>query len=376
MSEHRLVRINEDLAEKISELYGISLGIAKRIVLYRKKHGYFTKPEDLAKVNKISMKLANTLAPHIDWRIPLIPEKPLRRNWLFGTIGIIAVIFFIKPLIVVDLPNFLTSFQEYQNKIISIYVLIADFSLVGIDLIGALGLFAFTVGSVITTPKFYRFIARFFWICAGLVGFCAFCMLVGGILQLCFAVTDEDWLNSWGGQPGFLSSGFLFLITIIIIAPNILVIWNPSLRSSYLLARTYDIATIIQPLVLVICLSVIESIPFLIKFLMGWMSGFWIFQSIRVITKGETFFDTYFLDPKTLRRISNRESWQKWVNSHLPNPKDQLELKQALENTYPRKIRTAIGAIVFAISSWLAIKILESVIEYIIVNFLDKNWPF
>ena len=83
--EHPLVKINTDTLEEISELYGIGPKLADRVVKYRETQGYFREPKDLSEVEGISLSLAETLAPHIDWSFPPQPASANtinKRTWM------------------------------------------------------------------------------------------------------------------------------------------------------------------------------------------------------------------------------------------------------------------------------------------------------
>lgn len=80
-----LARINVDSADCLAEAYGILPAIAARIVEYRKNHGPFFSPEDLAQVEGFDTDRARELAPLTDWIIPtnedLVDFPP---GWLVG----------------------------------------------------------------------------------------------------------------------------------------------------------------------------------------------------------------------------------------------------------------------------------------------------
>ena len=89
-----LVKINTDPPEKIAELYAIGPVLAERIVRYRKVHGYFSGPEDLAQIEGIGLELAITLGPHITWETPggqdtSVGKEPPHR-WIQPVIAILG----------------------------------------------------------------------------------------------------------------------------------------------------------------------------------------------------------------------------------------------------------------------------------------------
>ncbi|MCB0110673.1 MAG: helix-hairpin-helix domain-containing protein, partial [Caldilineaceae bacterium] len=81
------VPINSATADEIGLLYDIGPHRAEQIVQHRTAAGPFRGPTDLAKV--IPSKLAYTLAPHIDWRLPEEPMPPKVRSWSEASIWMV-----------------------------------------------------------------------------------------------------------------------------------------------------------------------------------------------------------------------------------------------------------------------------------------------
>src|SRR5687767_5606202 len=87
-----LVRINIDPVEDIEQLYGIGRKLAERVVSYRQTQHYFQTPEDLAKVDGLSLQLAVTISPHIDWQLPIEQVSSQEHNWIGVVILIMSLI--------------------------------------------------------------------------------------------------------------------------------------------------------------------------------------------------------------------------------------------------------------------------------------------
>ena len=71
------IDLNRATAEQLAKIPGITDFIAKGIVEFREKSGFFKKPEDLLKVPGMSKELLEMLAPQIDQKrnTILIPEE-------------------------------------------------------------------------------------------------------------------------------------------------------------------------------------------------------------------------------------------------------------------------------------------------------------
>ena len=75
------LRINADTPEQIAAgLHGIGPELASRIVANREEVGLFKGPQELARVNGISMDKALLLSRKIDWTTPQ-HGQPKRRLW-------------------------------------------------------------------------------------------------------------------------------------------------------------------------------------------------------------------------------------------------------------------------------------------------------
>ena len=69
-----LININSDSLEEISKLHGIGHDMAQRIIAVRKENGKYHTPDDLAKVKGISITMALSLSPHIQWDTEQLQE--------------------------------------------------------------------------------------------------------------------------------------------------------------------------------------------------------------------------------------------------------------------------------------------------------------
>jgi len=69
---------------------------------------------------------------------------------------------------------------------------------------------------------------------------------------------------------------------------------------------------------------------------------------------------------------SQTSDWQTWLNMRLPNPEQQIELKEALEQTYPRsKLRTIWEVVILGSGAWLVSTSIGSIIDWVVQKWLD-----
>jgi competence protein ComEA len=76
-SEISKIDLNKATAEKLGKCPGLTSALAKAIVEYREKSGYFKTPEDLLKVKGMTKEILNKLNPKMDKDILYItPAAP------------------------------------------------------------------------------------------------------------------------------------------------------------------------------------------------------------------------------------------------------------------------------------------------------------
>jgi hypothetical protein len=146
--ELSLVRINLDGEEAIANLYGIGSLLAKRVVEYREANGYFYKPADLAHVKGISLDLAITLSPHIDWQIPEGLEQSKPREWILSILTFLGALSCLYILINGLVPRLTASIANYSSKIPNAWISICISTSILISNI------AFTSGLIILAASY------------------------------------------------------------------------------------------------------------------------------------------------------------------------------------------------------------------------------
>ena len=77
----RKIKINFATDQEIDKLRGIGPKLAKRIVDDRDLNGFFLTPKDLDRVDGISLELAESLDPFINWDVPNASDVQEKRDW-------------------------------------------------------------------------------------------------------------------------------------------------------------------------------------------------------------------------------------------------------------------------------------------------------
>ncbi len=70
------LQVNRDTARDLAAIPGLSLHLAKRIILYRKQHGPFQTLHDLVKVKGIGHKTMEKIKPHLTWKKKPQTQRP------------------------------------------------------------------------------------------------------------------------------------------------------------------------------------------------------------------------------------------------------------------------------------------------------------
>lgn len=124
-----MVKINSASAETITSLPGIGSKLALRIVAHRTRYGFFTDTADLARVDRLSPRIATMAQSNIDWSIPNLasstaaqtvtpltfgetpvssdsPAQQLRSPWLSSGLALLALGIGIWPQLIYLFDNY------------------------------------------------------------------------------------------------------------------------------------------------------------------------------------------------------------------------------------------------------------------------------
>ena len=369
------IPINIASPSEISTLYDISERRAQKIVEYRDQHGPFHGPTDLAQVKEITLKLADTLAPYIDWSLPEPPEPPKSRSWsdaLFW--GAILFCLLLASILVSVAANIvMPTLPLLSSPRIS-------GALAGIGALYCLTAFAaFRLAVALTqSNERARQLAGFGIASIAIALFVAIPALFISIII--WSIMDNTRGESLYAvqqftQPtlGLFSLALLYLFMV----PQVLVRWRPQLRNSRWLACIFDLAFALSGVALTWGMSNgSEPWPPWTLVLTGIMGGFLVLVSVIAVRRGESFFQASLalLNLKPERQnIYDLNQWRYWLNTYLPDPAQQQSVKKALDQVYrPSLGQTLLQFVVFSFGSWIMSAIAGAIIELYTQGFWEK----
>lgn len=382
--ESPLIKINSDDAEKIARLYDIGDDLANKIVQYRESKGYFNSPDDLARVKGISLLLAETLSPHIDWNKPADSDK----EYPTAKLGITDVGHAVPALILIFfLINYtwriwletIWLFNSTQPfRWISIWInvsIIASgiFVLPGLLLNIAVN---YLVKNLLLHKKLKTISHGFFFITL-------LCVLSVGIGNF-FRYQFRDGWSVLLHNPIALSGLWCGIVIFFMVVPWLLIALYPSIVSTRFFAKYYDIFLLLLPLTALIVASIYVSgeetgllwYETIYLRLTGFLIGVvYLYLGIKDFRNKKSFVQEYAL-PWLLTSTDtgkNEKSWLLWLNSRLPDPENQKALREALNRTYqPSKLRTFISIVTIGVGGWLILQSLGAIIQWIVGKGLDS----
>jgi competence ComEA-like helix-hairpin-helix protein len=374
-----LVKINFDSAERIASLYAIGLSRARKIIQHRESVGPFRSPEDLAQVDGIGLDLAITLAPHIDWDVPSAEEGPVQKDWGTFIASGIAILFFL-PLIRYQYYNLTYSLYEHNSGVRYAWAeALSTGALIGCFVLTIFSLIFLMFQAATDNAVRKRQYANRAIFMGGMVLLSA--LLMGLSILIRYQFYDRaGWAVYWGDPARF--AGLLsFIVLTLFFSPLLLVILKPSLQSSYMLARVFDICTVIAaPLFAFAIWAERDWLPKVNLIALGVAGVFLGLIGFQVLRTGESMFSTIIedlIDKETLRKIAaGTKNWQTWINARLPDEDEQKELKKALEARYPpSRWRTLGGAIVLGAGSWILLTALSAVLQWFVEKGMNTLFP-
>jgi hypothetical protein len=69
----------------------------------------------------------------------------------------------------------------------------------------------------------------------------------------------------------------------------------------------------------------------------------------------------------------DRHAWQAWINARLPNPQEQIALRDALNLAYPRsRFSTAVGIVLVGGGGWMILNVLSAITQFFVERFLSN----
>jgi hypothetical protein len=370
-----VIKINSATAKEIESLYGIGHELARRITVYRKNSGYFNGPEDLAGVEGITLNLALTLAPHIDWSIP-VQDRPNKVKFL-GVVSLVVLVaaiglIVLGYLLLSALGSLLWSIRYYQLAypdgwiviIESVFTLVATVSL----LLTALTYIAMHI------PRWRRVAGKIvgtFLIVALISGSCLFLSLA---IQFILYVPD--------GLSGLFTPSFSLTVLLLVVWISgsifsiVTLARKPNHKSKEALIKVFDLSLLIGSLAVAGSLwTFSKSFPSWLNLLTGIIGIYFALAGFYSLRTGRSTASVYLVlfAPAFLPTENEVTTyWVTWINATLPNPKDQMALSQALSQRYPMSAtRSIIQVGIITVGGWIFLESLGGVIQWFVGMGLD-----
>lgn len=368
-----LIKINVETQEQIVKLYGIGPKLAERIVRYREEEGFFRQPEDLAKVSGLSLELAVSLSPLIDWEIPSPPEQPISRTWTLATLWMAVAVTVFYQTIYIRLTTLYQSIASHQDGIPVWIGVWRGSSRVISGAAFFLGLVALSASDLTTVSKREKRLFRLSIMCGGIGLLGSLLNGLGFMLQVQLYGSGK-WMD-YVKDPSTISGIIPIAFPLVLILPDILVLWRSKLRSNLILSRIYNFGIVIgAPSIALWIWANRNSLPLWILIFNGVLGAGFASLGVYVIRTGESFFDTNLLDSNVVKTI-NLSTWQTWLNTRLPDIAEQRALKKALDETYrPSRARSLTGLLVVGAGGWLLLTALSAIVQWVIDKGLDRVW--
>lgn len=373
--EFTRVAINTASVDEISALYDIGPRRAQYIVEHRQTNGSFRSPLDLAQVKDIAPKLALTLSPHIDWRLPEEPEPPKEQDRFAAALWISILVCLLAALLLLSIIALSYFGQSTAIEPIRIVAVTAGFTT-----LLCFGTFVALRAGVALTRRRER--AR------KLAASAIAAMAVALYLGIPILVGSGIYLSYVAGQPASSSvrswpleivNALALLLLYLLMTPQIIVWWRPQWADSRWLAGTFDFTFALAGVSIVWVLGAnVQTWPLWLLALAG-MSGLLIvIVSVLSIRRGETFFRTSldFLDSRRdAQRDATMDHWRYWASINLPDPAQQRMLQAALNDMHRvGRERTVLKALIFGAGWWLIITALEAIFQQCVL--ILWSWLF
>ena len=374
---NRLVKINSDSSKEITRLHGIAKVLADRIVSYRETQGYFSNPNDLAKVQGISLIFAETLSLFIDWSIPDDIEQLSDRDWTTALFLIVGVFVGVWVGMFSDselniLRTFISQVQSFQEfdfkKIVFLWINGSIILTILFSLFASYFFVRFSLTKQLTVSHSFARKGIFYGITPMLIMVVS--VGIGNIVYFQF-ISPHGWneLLSDFKQLMCLAIGILLFMSF---GPRIFTILFPSIAYKPFLARAFDASIVIGgPIYSLYAWIFRYDLPIWGVFVFAIMGVFFTLGGIYTL-RGNSFYAEALCDLLQSENVTNLNRWKAWINSRLPDPEQQRILIKALDNMYPRsKIRSIGGVILIGAGSWIILTIIGAIIQLYVNKLLQ-----
>lgn len=373
-----LIKVNIDTDTTIARLYGVGIELSKRIVEYRNIHGYYKNPDDLAKVDGISLQLAITLSPQIDWQIPKQQTEIKERDVFYSVFWLVATLFNLWLIFSTRVPDINYSIDKYKNGINSEWTWIWIYISLGLsNVVVALITFSAFIQAYTLRTKIERLWFKVNIILGILLIIALTSVVLGNVTYYQF-YSPDGWLPFL--NPVNISSALSALAAVFLATPIFLFSYlenKKSIRKK--LAQLYDFGFALSGVAAVlVSLFTNDIFPLgyrIFQFIIGVVYSY---IGLQMAKYNSSMFDLvisyYQLDENKVD--DSRIYWTNWINSRLPNPEEQKELQKILNENYPKsKFKSFLGWLILGAGGWLIVTSLSSVLDWIIQKGLNSFLP-
>ena len=332
----------------------------------RNEKGVFSEPEDLTRVDGVSLELAITLSPHIDWTVPSKENEKLSRNWF-------CVIFFILSLVVIypvingsifadinwfrNLPYW-DWFEFFQVTVNPFGKIFASGSL----------LFAGFANLTTTRINSRRFLL-------GSLYFGVLWLVTKSILAFSyfFLIHRMGW-NQIFSYGEFWIDWLLLVISVNIALPPLVVFWRPSLRYDKRFSVMFNILNLVIGLIMGLMIWLgRDNTSIWVNLLLLGVGIYLIYIGIVGVRYRANLFDAEYGVLYEGKKQISYKYWLNWINSRLPDPQQQLSLKDALEKAYPpSRGQTITNILLIGIGGWIISTVLSAVVQWFVEKGLEN----
>lgn len=368
-----LVRINLDSAEKIAELHGVGLKLAAKIVRHREAHGFFNGPSDLDKVEGISMSLALTLSPHINWSSPDIvaPPQPGDRtvavSFMAGGLALVLLSFvgfrLVNQTIKVSLTAGQLNARSWSRTFFSAAII-------------ALSIFFVTRGMIELTSSAGRK-----KLLVGVNRFCAIATSAALLLAPMARLSHHDLTSVEGLRLLSLDTAnvgriVMQLVMSVITLPFIITVISPRTLDNRFVQRAYDAIVLgTFSLASIFVYLPASDVPLPLGITWGAFGLLLVLVTISSFRTEDSLLKTASRLVSYLPQTSGEdksEYWLMWLNKQLPDTEQQRALSYALAQKYPpSRLRGFMSIAIITVGGWLFLTAVGAFIEWVVQNWLN-----
>ncbi|GEM_PF-4622049 len=348
------VAINTADVEEISKLYMVGPVLARKIVSYREKVGYFQGPDWLANVEGISLNHAFNLSPHINWSVPEKKETFLVRTFV--------VVMLLMPLaistwFVYDQFLWVVKFTKYLSgypitsitstgwfRAICAYADLSAFITINIWFLHSP--IKYILKNEFPTRRFILYVLSFFFLFK----------IVNGLNHIYYYqfISENGWLAILNNSGWNLLVVLAAISFAVLCLPSALYhIYRPLLLNflfKYLYLTLVIFGFVVNLIAVFFHLFGLSSyaVPGYVLIFIGIQSFAYISIGLHTLKYSKNIYDfSFIIIPIEVNKKVNYNKWRNWANVNLPDSRQQQELQETLNAMYPRpRFKTVFGFVI------------------------------